>query len=242
VFQGLLWACGLGPLHQSGAPALCGLRIWILCGCAFEYYVVAGLEFCAAWAIRGFLYVVCKVVFAKIPMSCSRLCHHSQCMSVECVKCMWSRQWQSAMAYRPVISLFAHSLIHSVFRLSHSCWWSFAKWCFLWLAWDQSPPLPFHQLCHSLLCPWAPGPMILWSSPAEYMMRIWHLACKKFHNVQTSYSLEIVRAWKNQNIGKGNGSERADQEEGWKVLDKHDQPNTRKKMGNNCEVYTVELA
>ena len=33
---------------------------------------------------------------------------------------------QSAIVYRPVGGLVAHSLIHSVFILSHSCWWSVA--------------------------------------------------------------------------------------------------------------------
>ncbi len=34
---------------------------------------------------------------------------------------------QSAMAYHPVISLFAHSLIHLVFSLLRICQWSFAR-------------------------------------------------------------------------------------------------------------------
>ena len=33
----------------------------------------------------------------------------------------------SAIAYRPVISLAAHSPVHSIFRFSHICLWSFAS-------------------------------------------------------------------------------------------------------------------
>ena len=44
---------------------------------AFEKYVIACLEFCAAQTIDGLLYVMYLIIFAIISMSRTRLRHYS---------------------------------------------------------------------------------------------------------------------------------------------------------------------
>jgi len=89
--------------------------VFLMCS-AFKDHVLVCLEFFVAWAGDGFSYVLCVVVFPKVLMppvhpcvttpSVCRLGVQNGCNPVK------DGGVQSAMAYCPVIGLFAHSLIH----------------------------------------------------------------------------------------------------------------------------------